>query len=130
MDATASAYPVQARLDKRARPSNSKVLILNWDVYHCRPNLVVRPIHHTHCDLRVTRTSFLRDPHGAMEGIASAPFLQQVLSAQGRSIGRFCGILNLRFQVCACRHFRGSQRVAELLLGAPGRATRHGDAEG
>src|SRR5260221_8252113 len=56
----------------RARPSNSNALVLDWDFHRRRPDLAVRPIHHLHGDLGDTRTSFLRDQHGAVKAVTLA----------------------------------------------------------
>src|SRR5262249_23484436 len=63
-------------------------LTLDGYLYRRRLDLPIRPTHHSHGDLGYARTRFVGDPHGAMEGVPSAPLLEQILATQRRGVGR------------------------------------------
>jgi hypothetical protein len=50
--------------------------------FNRRPlDVTLGPIHHLHGDFRYAKANFGGDPHGAVEGVASATLLEQVLAA-------------------------------------------------
>jgi len=106
-----------------------KDLILDRHFNGCRLDMTLRPTHHLYGDFGYAGTSFVGDPHGAVEGVPSAPLLEQVLAAQRRCVGCLGRVFDVHFQVCTRRYFVGGQRIVMLALGTTMRPTNHGNLE-